>query len=198
VYLAVAALFPRWTNAVYAIGLFALLALAATAICAPMLVMRTPYATDQYRPVVQPIAFDHRHHARDDGIDCLYCHPNAETQASAGVPPTEVCMGCHGQIWSDSPQLARVRESWRTGVAIGWKRVNDVPDHVYFHHGVHVHAGITCARCHGDVANMARVERIAPLTMGWCIDCHRNPPNRPASQHGYGITDLTTCSACHR
>jgi hypothetical protein len=177
----VAALFPRWTNAVYALVLVTLVLIVVAAIAAPMIYVRTPYGTDQHRRVVQPVPFDHRHHARDDLIDCLYCHPDAETSEHAGIPPTEVCMGCHGQVGADSPQLALVRESWRTGVSIGWKRVNDVPDHVYFNHAVHVRGG-------------------APLTMGWCIDCHRDhlsaPPNQP--DHGYRWTPLTTCSACHR
>lgn len=170
--------------------------LAVVAIAAPMVLMRTPYNTHEGERVVQPVAFDHRHHVRDDGIDCIYCHTAAETSASAGVPATDVCMGCHAQIWPDSPQLAIVRKSWETGVAIPWRRVNDVPDHVYFHHGVHVRGGVACARCHGRVENMARVERAAPMTMGWCIDCHRNPPGRPGN--GYALTPLTTCSACHR
>jgi hypothetical protein len=192
----VAALFPRWANAVYAVVLVTFLLIVAAAIAAPMIYVRTPYGTDQHRRIVQPVPFDHRHHARDDMIDCLYCHPDAETSEHAGIPPTEVCMGCHGQVWPDSPQLALVRESWRTGVAIGWKRVNDVPDHVYFNHAVHVRGGVACALCHGEVQNMARVARYAPLTMGWCIDCHRKPPNQP--DHGYRVTPLTTCSACHR
>jgi hypothetical protein len=181
---------------VYAAALVSLVLIVGAAIAAPMIYVRSDYGTDQFRPVVQPIAFDHRHHVRDDGIDCLYCHPNAETTAYAGIPPTEVCMGCHGQVWPDSPQLAPVRESWRTGVAIGWNRVNDLPDHVYFHHGVHVHGGVTCTRCHGAVESMARVERVAPLTMRWCLGCHRDPPNGPDT--GHRITPLTTCSACHR
>jgi hypothetical protein len=192
----VAALFPRWTNAILAISVISVITIITAVIAAPMILVRTPYGTDQHRPVGQPVEFDHRHHVRDDGIDCLYCHPNAETTAYAGIPPTEVCMGCHGQVWADSPQLALVRESWRTNVAIGWRRVNDLPDHVYFHHGVHVTAGVACETCHGDVKSMARVHRHAPLTMGWCLDCHRNPPNRP--DLGHGITPLTTCSACHR
>lgn len=193
----VAALFPRWTNAVYATALVAIGVTVVVAICAPMILMRTPYATDQGDSIVQPVQFDHRHHVRDDGIDCLYCHPNAEREASAGLPPTELCMGCHGQVWPDSPQLAPVRASWETGTAIGWRRVNDVPDHVYFHHGVHVRGGgIPCARCHGAIEDMPRVERATPLTMGWCLDCHRHPPNQP--DRGRAITALTTCSACHR
>ena len=105
-------------------------------------------------------------------------------------------MGCHGQVWPESPKLARVRESWETGQAISWVRVNAVPDYVYFHHGVHVRHGIQCARCHGDVQNMARVYRVHDLSMGFCLDCHRSPPDLPAT--GRRITPLTTCSACHR
>jgi hypothetical protein len=192
----VAALFPRWTNTVYGIAIVLLAAIAVTAVAAPMIWIRTPYGSDRLAPVVQPVEFDHRHHVRDDGIDCMYCHPNAERTAYAGIPPTEVCMGCHGQIWPDSPQLAPVRASWETGVAIGWKRVYDVPDHVYFNHAVHVHAGVACARCHGQVEAMPRVERVTELSMSWCLDCHRHPPNRP--DQGRRITPLTTCSACHR
>jgi predicted CXXCH cytochrome family protein len=193
----VAALFPRWANSAYWIAIAMLAFVIASAIAAPMILIRTPYASGKGAPIVQPVEFDHRHHARDDGIDCLYCHPAAETTSNAGLPPTEVCMGCHGQIWQSSPMLAPVRKSWDEDKAIGWRRVNAVPDFVYFHHGVHVQAGVPCARCHGEVDRMARVERFASLTMGWCLDCHRNPPGA-TEQHGRRITPLTTCSACHR
>lgn len=192
----VAALFPRWSNTAFGLGLCALGAVGLGLIAAPMIWVRTPYASSRHEPIVQPVAFDHRHHVRDDGIDCLYCHPGAERGAAAGLPPTEVCMGCHGQIWPDSPQLAPVRRSWITGEAIGWRRVHDLPDHVYFHHAVHVRAGIACSRCHGAVEDQARVARVVELTMGWCLDCHRDPPG-PAHP-GRRITPLTTCSACHR
>ena len=192
----VPALFARWTNVPYGIAIGSIAVIAMTAVAAPMIYIRTPYASDRYEPVVQPVDFDHRHHVRDDGIDCLYCHTGAETSASARIPTTELCMGCHGQIWRESTHLAPVRRSWETGVAIGWQRVYDLPDHVYFHHGVHVRAGIECANCHGQVEQMPRVWRVTQLTMGWCIDCHRNPPG-PAD-HGRRITGLTTCSACHR
>lgn len=192
----VAALFARWTNVPYAIAIAALAGIVIAVVIAPMIYIRTPYADSRFVRVVQPVDFDHRHHVRDDGIDCVYCHASAETSASAGIPTTELCMGCHGQVWNNSGHLALVRQSWQTGVAIGWRRVHDLPDHVYFHHGVHVRAGIECARCHGHVEDMARVERVSTLTMGWCLDCHRDPPG-PAD-HGRRITPLTTCSACHR
>ncbi len=191
-----AALYPPWTNTAYRTALIVLAVTVAALVVAPMIIVRTPYGTAQNAPVPQPVDFDHRHHVRDDGIDCVYCHPGAERTAFAGIPPTEVCMGCHGQIWQHSNHLALVRASWTSGTAIGWNRVYELPDHVYFHHGVHVQAGVTCAACHGDVANMPRVMRVPPLTMAWCLDCHRDPPG-PAD-HGRALTPLTTCSACHR
>lgn len=191
-----AALYPRWTNLLYWIAIGSIALTVVCLVVAPMIVIRTPYASGEGAPIIQPVEFDHRHHSRDDGIDCLYCHPHAETTAYAGIPPTEVCMGCHGQIWQHVPQLAAVVKSWQTDTAIGWTRVNDVPDHVYFHHGVHVQAGIVCATCHGEVDQMARVARAQALSMSWCLDCHRDPPG-PAN-HGRKVTPLTTCSACHR
>jgi hypothetical protein len=142
--------------------------------------------------VVQPVEFDHRHHVRDDGIDCVYCHDSVETEAFAGMPSTERCMGCHGQVWTESPELDPVRASWRSGQPLRWRRVNSVPAYVYFHHGVHVQAGVACAECHGAVEDMPRITRAHNLTMSFCLDCHRR------TQGSRAITRLTTCSACHR
>ena len=161
-------------------------------VCAPMIYIRTPYAAAEDDAILQPVEFDHRHHVRDDGIDCVYCHETVETEAAAGMPPTERCMGCHGQIWSESPELEPVRTSWRTNTPIRWRRVNAVPDYVYFAHGPHIHAGVDCAECHGEVRNMARVYREHDLSMNFCLSCHRE------RQQSRAITRLTTCSACHR
>jgi hypothetical protein len=95
-------------------------------------------------------------------------------------------MGCHAQIRTESPLLAPLRASAFSGVPVRWRRVHDLPDFVFFDHGSHVHRGVDCAECHGDVSGMAGVERVAPLTMQWCVGCHRE---RGAS---------TTCTACHR
>jgi hypothetical protein len=187
----VAALFPPTANAPYRAVLIAIVLVVTTIVVAPMIYIRLPYAGDVGDPIEQPIAFDHRHHVRDDGIDCVYCHETVETEASAGIPSTERCMGCHGQIWPASPELAPLRASWRDRVPVVWKRVNAVPDYCYFHHGVHVHAGVACARCHGNVENMPRVYRVHNLSMNFCLDCHRQ-------QLGRGISRLTTCTACHR
>lgn len=182
--------------------------------------VRTPYVTAQNNPLPQPVPFDHRHHVADDGIDCLYCHTDAARSPRAGVPPTEVCMNCHNQIWNRSPELALV---WRSAIErepIVWQRINFLPDFVYFNHAIHVRKGVGCETCHGRVDRMARVYQAAPLTMGWCLDCHRNPerylrpqsaittmgyvPARPQRELGpalaraYGVKSVTYCSACHR
>ncbi|MBZ0232949.1 MAG: cytochrome c family protein [Deltaproteobacteria bacterium] len=191
-----AALFPPWSNTPYRVALVTAALVPLVLVAAPMLWIRSDYGTHEGEAIEQPVEFDHRHHVRDDGIDCLYCHPGAERRAIAGIPPTEVCMGCHGQVWNDSPLLAPVRASWELGEPIPWRRVHALPDHVYFHHGVHTQAGVPCASCHGDVASMARVHRVRPLTMGWCLDCHRDPPG--PVRYGRRITHLTTCTACHR
>ena len=184
---AMPALFPPWTNTATHVVLGLLGAGAVGLIVAPMVCARTPFATGIGDPLLQPIAFDHRHHVRDDGIDCLYCHDAAERAPYAGVPATERCMGCHNQIWNDSSLLALVRASVATGQAIRWQRVHSLPDFVYFDHSVHIARDVTCVTCHGRVDEMAAVYQVAPLTMSWCLDCHR----RRAPNH-------TTCSVCHR
>jgi predicted CXXCH cytochrome family protein len=210
-------LYPRWSNTVFRLALIALVLGAASIVIGPMIYVRTPYNTSQFVPWDQPVEFDHRHHVRDDGIECLYCHSAAERSANAGVPSTEVCMGCHAQIWNQSPLLEVVRRSYFSGTPINWKRVHDLPDFVYFDHSVHVTQGIDCVHCHGDVGRMPRVMQVQPLTMGWCVDCHREsaiaipPPSAPvnawtatldmlsdAPATNRAITPLTTCTACHR
>ncbi len=212
-----AALFPPWTNTAFRLALILAALAAAAAVTAPMVIARSPFATGAHDPRLQPIAFDHRHHVLDDRIDCLYCHENAERGPYAGVPDTARCMGCHAQIWNDSPTLAPLRASAETGAPIRWERVHSLPDFVYFDHSIHVTRGIGCVTCHGRVDRMAAVEQVAPLTMSWCVDCHRAPERhlRPQSQ----ITSttwrprpvdlvrltatlrprhLTYCSTCHR
>ncbi|HEY0254432.1 MAG TPA: cytochrome c3 family protein [Kofleriaceae bacterium] len=181
-----AALFPPWANT----ATYAVLALVAggavAAIVTPMLYARSSYATGEGDPIVQPIAFDHRHHVRDEKIACAFCHESAWTSANAGVPPTERCLGCHAQIWNDSAEILPLRQSAASHQPIRWQRVHSLPDFVFFDHRVHVHDGVQCAECHGHVEDMAVVYQAKPLTMKWCLDCHRQ---RSAPTH---------CSACHR
>jgi len=188
----VPALYPPTANGPFRAVAIGVLTFASLAVIAPMVYIRMPYAGGTNAAIAQPVEFDHRHHARDDGIDCVYCHQSVETEAIAGMPSTERCMGCHAQVWPESPQLAPVRESWRTGTPIRWRRINSVPSYVYFHHGAHIQNGVACAECHGAVENMARVVRVHNLTMNFCLDCHRR------RQGSRAITRLTTCSTCHR
>jgi hypothetical protein len=123
----------------------------------------------------QPVQFSHEHHVAGLGIDCRYCHTSVEDSSFAGVPATEVCMQCHSIIWSDSPKLAPVRESFKTGKSLQWTRVHDVPDYAYFNHVIHVKKGIGCATCHGKVNEMPLMWREETLHMKWCLDCHRDP-----------------------
>jgi hypothetical protein len=133
------------------------------------------YVTGQYVVKHQPVPFSHEHHVRGLGIDCRYCHTSVERSAFAGLPPTETCMNCHRQIWTNAELLEPIRASYRDNVPVQWTRVNNVPDFVYFNHSVHVAKGIGCQSCHGNVDRMPLMFQNASLQMQWCLDCHRNP-----------------------
>ena len=137
----------------------------------------------------QPVPYSHRLHAGQLGMDCRYCHANVERSFEAMVPPTQTCMGCHSQVRTESARLAPVRESWASGQPVPWVRVHNVPDHVFFDHSVHLSAGVGCVSCHGRVDRMEVVSIQEPLSMGWCLDCHRDPEEnlRPISR----LTDMT-------
>jgi hypothetical protein len=139
---------------------------------------RSGLGTGQGRYVEQQVPFSHQHHAGELGIDCRYCHTGVETGARAVVPPTHTCMTCHSQIWTNAQMLAPVRASLANGEPLAWRRVNNLPDYAYFDHHVHVNNGVPCAACHGDLRRMPLTRQTAPLTMGWCLDCHRSPERR--------------------
>jgi hypothetical protein len=208
---------PPWSDSLLRLGL---VLGSALVIGVPTLLMawaRSPMLHDVGEPPVQPVPFDHRHHVRDDGIDCLYCHVDATRSRYAGVPATELCMGCHGQIWSESPELSRVRASWSEGEPLRWARVHDLADFAFFDHRAHVLHGVGCETCHGRVDEMAVVYRTVPLTMDWCLDCHRDPdphlraqgeitqmgvePDRVRGARIHEALRLdppTHCTGCHR
>lgn len=136
----------------------------------------------------QPIKFSHKLHAGDNEIACQYCHNTVEKSRHAGIPTVNVCMNCHKGI-STGPQyaekeIAKIYNAAgfnaKTGVYDGpqnplkWIKVHNLPDHVYFNHSQHVVVGKQdCATCHGDVKKMTTIEQKAPLTMKWCVECHR-------------------------
>ncbi len=213
-------LWPRWADSLFQLAL----ALAIGAVVAvPIFLMvwvRTAYVTGVANPVQQPLPFDHRHHVRDVGVDCRYCHASVERAPSAGMPATALCMGCHGQIWNDAPVLAALRASAFTRTPIEWVKVNRLPDHVHFDHSIHVTHGVGCDVCHGRVDRMAQVHQAVDLTMGWCLDCHREPASRlrppehvtdpdwkpqgPPEAIGkeiaarFDVKPPTHCTGCHR
>jgi hypothetical protein len=187
------------------------------------LLVRSPYQTQVGVIREQPVQFSHEHHVNGLGIDCRFCHTSVETAASAGMPATHTCMTCHSQIWSDSPLLEPVRVSMKTKEPLAWARLHDLPDFVYFHHGIHVQKGVGCVECHGRIDKMPLAWRDKPLTMEWCLECHRDPAPRlrpkddvfamdwepPAgsvlAQRGeileknhVEVGQLTNCSICHR
>jgi hypothetical protein len=167
-----------------------------------------------YAPT-QPVPFSHRLHAGQLGMDCRYCHANVERSGEAMIPPTQTCMGCHAVVRPDSAALAPIRESWQNGTPVEWVRVHNVPDHAYFDHSIHLSAGVGCASCHGRIDQMEVVTLQSPLSMSWCLDCHRDPePNlRPVSEitnmayereegeeieYARYVLPPETCSGCHR
>jgi hypothetical protein len=180
----------------------------------------SPYSTMEGVPREQPVPFSHQHHVGGLGLDCRYCHTTVENSKFANIPPTKICMNCHAELWATAPALAPVRESWRTGRPIAWTRVHDLPGFVYFDHSIHIQKGFGCVECHGRVDRMPLTWKAAPLTMQWCLDCHRNPEQRvmPRDEvfniewkpppdravlgrqlvREYGIRSLTSCSTCHR
>lgn len=177
------AIFPRWTNKIpLVLGIVAPV-LGAFLIFGIWYWFSPEYTDVGYRPQ-QPVQFSHALHAGDMGMDCRYCHNTVERSPHAAVPPTATCMNCHSQVKTDSPKLAMVRKSFETGQSIPWVRVHMTPDYVFFDHRPHLASGVGCASCHGRVDGMVVVEQAKPLSMGWCLDCHRNPgPNlRPLDQ----------------
>ena len=122
---------------------------------------------------VQPINFSHKIHAGDNQIPCMYCHIQARRSISAGVPSVNKCVNCHTVIAKDRPQIRKVMTYWENKEPIPWIKVHDLPDFVYFPHKRHVLAGVECQTCHGPVQTMDRVTRLAPMTMSWCLDCHK-------------------------
>lgn len=176
-------IFPQWTNTVPA-ALAAGLLLGGVAVVFVVWYWFSPRHTDVGYAPSQPVLYSHKQHAGLFGIDCRYCHWNVEEHAHAGVPPTETCMGCHQHVLPESTLLPVLREKWQTGDPVPWIKVHMLPDYAYFHHGVHVKAGIGCASCHGRIDQMEVVRQAEPLNMGWCLECHRAPENhlRPYDQ----------------
>jgi len=210
--------FPRWANKTRAL---AGMLLGGAPVYLTFLIWygASPKTTDVGYEPVQPVPYSHALHAGELGLDCRYCHNTVEQAAHAAIPATATCMNCHKSVHTKSDKLAPVRASAETGSAVEWIKVHDLPDYVYFNHSAHVTRGVGCVTCHGRVDQMEVVYQHEPLSMGWCLDCHRNPtPNRrPVSEvtnmkwtpprdarllaaqlGGRPVNPPTDCSGCHR
>ncbi|MGH9773610.1 MAG: ammonia-forming cytochrome c nitrite reductase subunit c552 [Candidatus Acidiferrales bacterium] len=215
-----AQIFHRSTNTLSRVSIYGAVFIIAGLWYALYALGDSAYFTDVNETKEQPVPFSHRHHAGELGIDCRYCHTSVETSSFAGIPPTQTCMSCHSQIWTNSAMLEPVRASYRSDKSIEWTRVNALPDFVYFDHSIHIHKGIGCTSCHGPIAEMPITWEAHPMQMSWCLDCHRQPEKyvRPRSEvfnpryqvpgnqmelgkklvKEYKIQSLTNCDTCHR
>lgn len=137
------------------------------------------YATPKYTRVgyapIQPVPYSHALHVDKLGLDCRYCHASVEKSGVASLPTAQTCMNCHSQVKADSPLLAPVRAAYQSGEPLRWVRLHQLPDYVYFNHSVHVDRGVSCVSCHGQINQMETVSHAKSLSMGFCLDCHRNP-----------------------
>jgi hypothetical protein len=213
-------IFHRSANTIAKVSIFGAVFFIAALLGLFAKINRSPWMTQAGVARAQPLQFSHERHVAGNGIDCRYCHTSVETSSFAGIPPTKTCMNCHSQIFSTSAFLEPVRDSFRSGRSIEWTRVHDLPDFVYFDHSIHIHKGVGCTTCHGQVDRMPLMYQDQSLQMEWCLNCHRRPeqyvrpreavfrvdyvapPNqleigeRLVAQ--YQIQKLTNCSTCHR
>ena len=222
--------FPAWVNTfVPVIGIFVVsTTLYAIAVGS---YGTSPTTTNVGYSPQQPVPFSHKLHVGQLKMDCRYCHTTADKAAHAAIPSTQTCVNCHSAanpdgsiansaIHTNSDKLLGVRESQASGEPIEWVRVHDLPDYVYFDHSVHVNRGVSCVSCHGRVDKMDEVYQAEPLSMSWCLDCHRNPephlrPQEFITQLDWepagdpeelgtlireelNIHPSTNCSTCHR
>lgn len=206
-------------NTVARVSIFGAVFIVTAIVALMLLVVRSSYVTEVGVVREQPVPFSHKHHVGDVGLDCRYCHTSVEDSSYAGIPPTKTCMNCHAQLFTESAMLQPVRDSFRTGEPLKWTRVHDLPDFVYFDHSIHIHKGIACVKCHGEVNEMPLMWREHTLHMQWCLDCHRQPelfvgdrqdvfsatmsttvdPSTASDLVAkYEIKSKTSCYTCHR
>lgn len=229
-----AGLFPRWAN--YVVPALILGIIGGVPYLFVLVGFGAAPSTTWvgYQPE-QPVAFSHDIHVTQLGMDCRYCHTTVEDASMAAVPATETCMNCHHAVEAGSragsrEDVAKIREAFESGESMDWTRVHDLPGYAYFDHSVHVNAGVSCVSCHGRVDRMDggedRVHQVNSLSMGWCLDCHRNPeehlrPSEEVTNLMWGLDQtqeqrlelgqqlaediqlrdhrqMTDCSSCHR
>jgi hypothetical protein len=218
-------IFPKWSNTVPVKVVIALILTVSAATAGVWYYMSPNYTKVGYMPT-QPVPYSHALHVGTLGLDCRYCHTFVDRSAHANIPAPSVCMNCHspdlGNILSDSPRLAPIRDSYASGQPVEWVKIHNLSDYAYFNHAVHVNRGVSCVECHGQINDMDTVAEAKPLGMSFCLDCHRNPEQvvRPLDKvfdlnwkadskeaqsqagtkfvHDWKILPPQSCSGCHR
>lgn len=214
-------LFPKSANKLPLQIIIYLFVLGGIATAGVTYYMTPKYTRVGYAPV-QPVPFSHAQHVGELGLDCRYCHSGVDKSAHSNVPSSQTCMNCHSIIKPTSPLLAPVRESYETGAPVPWVNVHELPHHAFFNHAAHVNRGVSCVECHGKVNEMEVVTHAQPLSMSFCLECHRSPETRvrdpkdvfnldsprliekesaEAAQkfvHDWNIHPPQSCSGCHR
>jgi formate-dependent nitrite reductase cytochrome c552 subunit len=214
-------IFPKSANKLPLQIIIYLVVLAGIATAGVTYYMTPKYTRIGYAPV-QPVPFSHAKHVTELGLDCRYCHSNVDKSAHSNVPTSQTCMNCHSIIKTNSPLLAPVRESYATGESVPWVWIHKTPDYAYFNHAAHVNRGVSCVECHGKINEMDVVSHQQSLSMGFCLECHRNPETRVRDPkdvynlksptiaaksgveaglkfvHNWNIKPPQSCSGCHR
>ncbi|MEO7415195.1 MAG: cytochrome c3 family protein [Opitutaceae bacterium] len=214
-------IFPKSANKLPLQIIIYLVVLASLATAGVTYYMTPKYTRVGYAPL-QPVPFSHALHAGQLGMDCRYCLSNVDKSGHSNVPTAQTCMNCHSQIKPNSPLLAPVRESYETGKPVPWVWIHQTPDYAYFNHSAHVNRGVSCVECHGRIDQMDVVKHEKPLSMGFCLDCHRAPElhvrepgdvfnlaSKTIAQnsgadagkkfvHEWNIRPPQSCSGCHR
>ena len=213
------ALFSPGATTLYRVALFAVCLLVTLSGVTTYAYFHSPYWNRIGLAPPQPIQFSHRHHTAELHIDCRNCHATVETSARAGLPATHTCLACHSQVFATTTMIAPLVASRDGDIPLQWRRVNQLPSHVYFDHSIHVAKGVACTTCHGEIGQMALTAKGEPLTMRWCLDCHKNPgprlsppgdlflpltaersPHPPPDLMGFYHVQtgpLTDCATCH-
>lgn len=214
-------LFPKSANKLPLQIIVYLCVLGGIATAGATYYMTPKYTRVGYAPV-QPVPYSHALHVGQLGMDCRYCHSNVDKSGFANLPTAQTCMNCHSVVKKDSPLLAHVRQSYESGEPVPWVQIHELPDFAYFNHAAHVNRGVSCVECHGKINEMDVVTHMQPLSMSFCLDCHRNPALRvrqpgdvynldsatiaaqggvPAGQkfvHDWNIKPPQNCTGCHR
>lgn len=214
-------LFPKSANKLPLQIVIYVAVLACVATAGVTYYMTPKYTRVGYAPV-QPVPFSHAKHVQEVGLDCRYCHSEVDKSAHSNVPTSQTCMNCHTAIKPQSPLLAPVRDSFATGKPVPWVWIHQTPDYAYFNHSAHVNHGVSCVECHGKVNEMDTVTHMQSLSMGFCLECHRDPVSRIRDPkdvfnldskrlaengrqadavkfvHDWKVNPPQSCSGCHR